>query len=194
MQEFFAMRLISLGAVLAVASLPVFSLAQSQPPSQGQSPAASPMAACPVQISSASFARHATPLPVPDPNATTADKAYGTLEFRYRNGSGKPVRSFSVSARFSPPSGVQPPLLKTPEDVQHYLQGDPLAPNDASSARYEVRLNVNALLWLRLDKVVYQDGSSWAPSPSAPPDQCTYRPEAKLIPAHPVHTSAHSVN
>jgi hypothetical protein len=144
---------------------------------------------CPVVVTSATFTRH-EPLPVPDPNATTADKSYGTLEFRYHNQSGKAVRSFSVSARFSPHSGVQPPLLKTPENVEHYLQGAPLAANDSSSAHYEVQSQVRSLLWLRLDKVVYQDGSSWSLPSSAQPGQCTYRPEAKVVPAHPVPTSA----
>jgi hypothetical protein len=149
---------------------------------------AAPPPSCPVVVTSATFTRHA-PLPVPDPNATTADKSYGTLEFHYRNQSGEPIRSFTVSARFLPPSAVQPPLLKTPENVERYLQGSPLAADDSSSAHYEVQSQVKSLLWLRLDKVVYQDGSSWTPPPSAPPGQCTYRPEAKVIPAHPVPTS-----
>jgi hypothetical protein len=170
-------RPLTFGSLLVVSSL--FGSAQTS---------STPSASCPVQITSANFASHA-PLPVPDPNATTADKSYGTLEFHYRNQSGKAIRSFSVSARFVPRSGVQPPLLKRPENVEHYLQGAPLAANDSSSARYEVQTAVRSLLWLRLDKVVYQDGSSWE-LPSTPADgQCTYRPEAKVVPAHPVPTS-----
>jgi hypothetical protein len=165
-------------ALFALALAPPAAVAQANPPQQ----------ACPVNITSATFTRHA-PLPVPDPNATTADKSFGTLEFHYRNASGKPVRSFDVSARFSPRSGVQPPLLKTPENVEHYTQGAPLAVDDASNAHYEVQKNVRALLWLQLDKVEFQDGSSWTlPSPAVP-GQCTYQPDAKLVPAHPVPAS-----
>lgn len=170
-------RLLALSTFVAGAS--ILAAAQTTPSSDP----------CPVVVTAATFTRH-EPLPVPDPNATTADKSYGTLEFHYRNQSGKPIRSFSVSARFSPRSAVQPPLLKTPENVEHYLQGLPLAANDSSSAHYEVQSQAKSLLWLRLDKVVYQDGSSWSLPSSAPPGQCTYRPEAKVVPAHPVPTSA----
>lgn len=163
-----------------VLAAPILAAAQAAQPSNDS---------CPIAVTTATFTHH-EPLPVPDPNATTADKSFGTLEFHYRNLSGKDIRSFSVSARFVPRSGVQPPLLKTPESVEHYLQGAPLAANDASSAHYEVQSQVKSLLWLRLDKVVYQDGSSWSAPSSAIPGQCTYRPEAKVVPAHPVPTSA----
>jgi hypothetical protein len=172
------LRLVAAVSLFTTSSL--FASAQTSTP---------PSEPCPVVVTSATFTRHA-PLPVPDPNATTADKSYGTLEFHYRNESGKPVRSFSVSARFSPHSSVQPPLLRTPENVERYLQGAPLAVNDSSSAHYEVQSQVKSLLWLRLDKVVYQDGSSWSLPSSSPPGQCTYRPPAKVVPAHPVPTSA----
>jgi hypothetical protein len=161
-----------LGALLAASALDA--LAQSTAPTP----------ACPVEITSATYTRHAKPLPVPDPNATTSEKAYGTLEFHYRNATDKPVRAFHVAAMFTPAPGVHPPLLdRRARQPQHYTQSDPLAVHDASSAKYEVEQNAGGLAWLRLDKVEYQDGSLWNLAPGDRTDQCTYRPPAKVMQA-----------
>jgi hypothetical protein len=154
-------------AALAVSPTGLFAQSDAKPTS------------CPVEITGADYMRHPTPLPVPDPNATTRERAYGTLDFRYRNTTDKPVRAFHVSARFATREAVRPPLLKTPTDdlVQHYTQGDPLDANSNGSASEEVRVDATTLQWLRLDSVEYQDGSQWTPPQGS--DACTYRPPAK---------------
>jgi hypothetical protein len=90
------MRTLLLAAVFWMLPL----AAQSQP-DQSQSDQAAPSAGCPVEFTSAAYHRHATPQPMPDPNATTQDKAYGTLEFAYRNAAGKPVSSLPRPPRSS---------------------------------------------------------------------------------------------
>jgi hypothetical protein len=164
-------HLLSFLSCAALAAIAIPALAQS-------SATAAP--SCPVEITSATYMRHAKPLPVPDPNATTRQKAYGTLDFHYRNATDKPVRAFHVSAMFTPQPGFHPPLWdRRAAQPQHYTQSDPLAAHDASSAHYEVQQNASGLSWLRLDKVEYQDGSTWNLTPGDRTDQCTYHPPAK---------------
>jgi hypothetical protein len=90
------MRTLLLATVLSMLPL----AAQSQP-DQSQSDQAAPSAGCPVEFTSAAYHRHATPQPMPDPNATTQDKAYGTLEFAYRNA--------RCPRNKSPPRDTSPP-------------------------------------------------------------------------------------
>jgi hypothetical protein len=173
------MRTLLLATVLSMLPL----AAQSQP-DQSQPDRAAPSAGCPVEFTSAAYHRHATPQPMPDPNATTQDKAYGTLEFAYRNAAGKPVSSFHVAAEFASPAAVKPPLLKNdPRSTMHFIQGDPLPIGDASHASYEISRDVTGLTWLRLDSVEFQDGSTWDRSKGAAEGQCTFYPKAALVPA-----------
>jgi hypothetical protein len=180
----------------SVSVLPVlaFALVAAAIPGRAQSAVPAPTpdpapagSACPVTVTAAQFTRYPTPQPVPAPGATTRDKAYGSLHVEYRNASGKPVRSFDFSAKLAPEKSFRPPLLRIPEDLTHFTQGAPLSANDASHADYPVQANVRDLIWLRLDRVTFADGSSWTP---ASPSVCIYRPAAKVEPAHPVQTSA----
>jgi hypothetical protein len=184
-----------LALVLLAASL--CALSQTTPPSSSpgrdstasapdsDSPAAS--STCPVTVTSANFKRFATPQPVPAPGASTSDRSYGSLHLEYRNTSDKPVQSFDFSAKLAAEKSFRPPLLRIPEDLSHFTQAAPLGATDASHADYPIQVNARDLIWLRLDKVTFADGSSWTPAPAG---LCTYRPAAKVEPAHPVQTSA----
>ena len=168
------MRILLFSAVLLM--LPF--AAQSQADQAATSPG------CPVEFTSAAYHRHATPQPMPDPNATTQDRAYGTLEFAYRNASGGAIRGFHVAAEFASPAAVKPPLLKNdPQNTMRFIQGDPLAVGDASHASYEISRDVTGLNWLRLDRVEFQDGSVWDRAKGVPEGQCTLYPKAALVPA-----------
>lgn len=181
--------------VLLAASFPAS--AQAAPPpsvigtdSVGPVPDSSPPATsptCPVAVTSANFKRFATPQPVPAPDASTRDKSYGSLHLEYRNASGKPVRSFDFSAKLAPEKSFRPPLLRIPEDLSHFTQAAPLGADDTSHADYPVQVDARDLIWLRLDRVTFADGTSWTPASAG---LCTYRPAAKVEPAHPVQTSA----
>jgi hypothetical protein len=173
------MRTLLLAAVVWM--MPLAAQTQSD---QAQADQTVPSPGCPVEFTSAAYHRHATPQPMPDPNATTQDKAYGTLEFAYRNAAGKSVSSFHVAAEFASPAAVKPPLLKNdPQSTMYFVQGDPLATGDASHASYEISRDVTRLTWLRLDSVQFQDGSMWDRAKGAPEGQCTFYPKAALIPA-----------
>jgi hypothetical protein len=169
-------------AFLLLAATAALPLIAANPQAPGGTP--TPAESCPVTFSSADYQAHPEPLPVPDPNATTREKSYGTLEFQYQNAGGKAVRAFHVTAQFAPPAGVRPPLLKSDTAIiEHFIQSDPLAAGDASHASYEIAHDVSRLLWLRLDQVQFQDGSLWQRAKTAPEGQCTFYPKAALVPA-----------
>lgn len=174
----------SLAAIVVITTIAAFIPARAQ---SSAPPDAAPATACPVIITDAHFTRFAKPQPVPAPNATTEDKAYGSLHVEYRNASGKPVRSFDFSVKLAPEKSFRPPLLRIPDDLSHFSQAAPLAATDASHADYSVQVNARDLIFLRLDKVTFADGSTWT---SATPGACIYRSKAAVVPAHPVQTSA----
>jgi hypothetical protein len=171
-------------AVLALIATSALTPARAQSAAPSPAPATT---ACPISVTEARFTRFATPQPVPSPDATTHDKAYGSLHVEYRNSTDKPVRSFEFSVKLAPEKSFRPPLLRIPDDLTHFTQGAPLAANDASHADYSVQTNVRDLVFLRLDKVTFADDSTWT---SASPGVCIYRPKAEVVPAHPVETSA----
>ena len=174
----------SLAATLLIAT--AILLAMTPARAQSAAPAPAP-AACPISITQARFTRFEKPQPVPSPDATTHDKAYGSLHVEYRNSTDKPIRSFEFSVKLAPEKSFRPPLLRIPDDLSHFTQGAPLAANDASHADYSIQANARDLIFLRLDKVTFADDSTWTP---ASPGVCIYRPKAEVVPAHPVETSA----
>ncbi len=110
----------SLAAIVVITTIAAFIPARAQ---SSAPPDAAPATACPVIITDAHFTRFAKPQPVPAPNATTEDKAYGSLHVEYRNASGKPVRSFDFSVKLAPEKSFRPPLLRIPDDLVALLSG-----------------------------------------------------------------------
>jgi hypothetical protein len=141
---------------------------------------------CPVRITQAVYARHLAPLPLPDPNATTREKSYGTLTISFRNGSGKAVRSFHLEAEFAPDSRVRPPVLRSPDPyLEQFEHAEELEAGANSDANFEVAADAERLIFVSVTGVKFEDGTEWTGPAGVAGEAgvCTYRPVARMVPA-----------